>query len=83
MVYSILLTTKLEKAAQKHKGKETLNLSWKSEGMITTFKFLNLVSVAYETNIFTGNKNKKKTSQEQIHGQLSISYFLKISNKAS
>ena len=57
MVYPILLTTKLEKAAQKHKMKEILNLSWKSAGMITTFKFLNLVNVAYETNIFTRIKN--------------------------
>ena len=28
-IYSILLKTKLEKAAQKRKGKEKLNLSWK------------------------------------------------------
>ena len=60
MVYSISLTTKLEKAAQKHKWKEILNLSWKSAGMIMTFKFLNLVSVVYETNIFTGNKKLHK-----------------------
>jgi len=30
-IYSILLTTKLEKAVQKHKGKEILNLSWKMQ----------------------------------------------------
>ena len=29
IIYSILLTTKLEKAAQKYKGKQILNLSWK------------------------------------------------------
>ena len=34
MVYSILLTTKTEKAAQKCIGKEILNLSWKSAGRV-------------------------------------------------
>ena len=84
MVYSILLTTKTKKVAQKCRGKEILNLSWKSAGRVgwvtvkdsnpndSTFKFLSLVSVAYEINIFPGKCPKINS--------WSAKYFIEISN---